>query len=176
MFIEAHAALLAIRSTRMLRFLHWYINKAVDLEMYLTAPLVDFSRSEHTAFMVGLLIILVAANLLIFVVAGIGAICDEDSTAAKISIAAVISLALSPFIVAAMSLLIGIVAILFILRISSIAFKVEDKLYIASDWYYKLRALYLEFKSKMKTRTPIKKQDCAYRSNYCPVCNREYNK
>lgn len=162
----------------MLKFFHWYINKAIDLEMYLVTPIFDIPRNDHTVFMVALLFIIDACCFLGAIGAGFGAISDEDSTAARIAIAAIVILIISPFVVATLPLLTSIAALLFILRLFIIAFELEGRLSlgILPDLYYKIRSRYLEFKSKRQAKKPIEKKDCAYRSNFCPVCSREYNK
>lgn len=181
MFIEIHVVLLVIRSTRMLKFLHWYINKAVDLTIYLYKGFVDYSREDYTGYMVGVCMTIGIICFIIAVMTGlmsIGGRHSDNKEGAQISLSFASAAILVPLIGALLPILAVIALLCFIVYLVITAFDLRDVISLSklSDLYYKARSHYLEFKSKRQAKNLIKRVDCAYRNNYCPACNREYNK
>ncbi len=165
----------------MLKFLHWYINKAVDLTIYLYKSFVDYNREDYTGYMVGVCLVGGITCLLVSIMTGLGSLGrrhKDNQELAQISLAFTLVLVLLPLIGVLLPLLVIITILCFIVYLIITAFDLRDSisLEIFSNIYYKLRDQYLKLKSKMKARAPIEKQNTAYRSNSCPACSREYNK
>lgn len=182
MFIEARVALLAVRSIRMLKFLHWYLNKAANLTMYLFGGLVEGTLKDYIDYQLGSALLFgMCCLIVVFMVGGTAVASRYNSTEeARAGLWAIVFLSISPLFGTLLPIITIIGLIWFIVRLVATAFELDlrDVLSLSklSDLYYEVRSRYLEFKSKMKTRIPIKKEDCAYRNNYCPACSREYNK
>jgi hypothetical protein len=165
----------------MLKFLHWYVNKAIDLTIYLYKGFVDYSREDYTGYMMCVCLIAGLSCLLIAVITGLASIggrVSDSREAARISLFFTSMTISLPLISALLPALACIALLCFVVYLVLTAFDLKDSisLDVLHDTYYKLRSRYLEFKSKRQAKKPIEKKDCAYRSNFCPVCSREYNK